>query len=204
LLDTEGLRLVAAVVLLSPYVPLVFMGEEYAERAPFPFFVDHSDPDLLRAVREGRAAEMRGIGYEAESLDPTDPSTFEIARLDLELRNVGDHARVWATYRGLLELRRTHPALGRAVREGNCADVPWPGVLRVMRTGGDGDRLVALFNFRAEPVDVSLPLARLKTWKKVTDSASDVLGGRGRMLAEEVVGGSSFALDPSAFCGYGS
>src|SRR5439155_1354127 len=57
LVDLEGLKLAAGMVLLSPFVPLLFMGEEYGEEAPFLYFVDHSDPKLVRAVRRGRRAE---------------------------------------------------------------------------------------------------------------------------------------------------
>ena len=58
LVSFEGLKLAAAVVLLSPFIPLLFMGEEYGETAPFPYFVSHSDPDLIEAIRRGRREEF--------------------------------------------------------------------------------------------------------------------------------------------------
>jgi maltooligosyltrehalose trehalohydrolase len=94
-------RLAAAVVLLSPFVPLLFMGDEYAERAPFPYFVDHSDPALLDAVRVGRAREF---GRDADVLDPGSTTTFAQAILDrLSVGPEGEAMR--ATYKSLIAAR---------------------------------------------------------------------------------------------------
>jgi maltooligosyltrehalose trehalohydrolase len=204
-LDTERLRLTAAVMLLSPYVPLLFMGEEYAENAPFPYFVDHSDPRLMSAVRRGRADEMRHIGFEGEQLDPTDPRTFERARLDLGLRDAGgEHARVWATYRSLIELRRTHPAFGRGPRAGNSADVVGESVLKMSRRGEVGGEAVALFNFRAEPARIALPDCPGGLWRKLADSGDPEIGGSGAVLSDEAPGGAELTLATGAFCVYES
>jgi len=83
-------RLAAAVVLLSPFVPLVFMGEEYGEVAPFPYFTSHGDPELAKSVREGRAAELSRLGYEGAPPDPQDDDTFNRAKLDFARRSEGD------------------------------------------------------------------------------------------------------------------
>jgi maltooligosyltrehalose trehalohydrolase len=100
-------RLAAAVVLLSPFVPMLFMGEEYAERAPFPYFVDHSDPELLEAVRAGRAKEF---GRAADVLDPAAAETFATAILDRHGAGADGEA-MRATYQGLITARRAHPAI---------------------------------------------------------------------------------------------
>ena len=204
-LDTDRLRLSAAVVLLSPYVPLLFMGEEYAEKAPFPYFVDHSDQSLMSAVRQGRADEMRHIGFEGEQLDPTDPRTFERARLNLGLCEAGtEHARIWATYRGLIELRRTHPAFGRAPRAGNFAEVVADGVLRMTRRGEAGSEAVALFNFRPEPVRAALPHCAGGLWHKLVDSGDPEIGGSGALLSDDASAATELTLATGAFCVYES
>ena len=78
-LSDDQLRLVAATVLLSPTIPLLFMGEEYKESAPFPYFIDHTDPRLVQTVREGRTREW---AYLSETVpDPADPQTFFSAKL---------------------------------------------------------------------------------------------------------------------------
>ncbi|HET7488123.1 MAG TPA: malto-oligosyltrehalose trehalohydrolase [Acidimicrobiales bacterium] len=106
------LQLAAALVLTSPFVPLLFQGEEWAATTPFPYFTDHADPILGRAVREGRRAEFAAFGWDPEAVpDPQDPATFEQARLDWSEPGEKDHAAVLDWYRRLIALRRSVPAL---------------------------------------------------------------------------------------------
>jgi maltooligosyltrehalose trehalohydrolase len=102
---------IAAAVLLAPFVPLRFMGEEYAETAPFNFFTSHGDPELVEAVRRGRAEEV-GAATGQEGPDPQDEATFEQSRPDRELARSGLHAKVLEWHRRLCELRATEPSLG--------------------------------------------------------------------------------------------
>lgn len=154
-LTVEQRRLAAAAVLLSPFTPLLFMGEEYGETAPFPYFVDHGDPELLEAVRQGRAAEFEGFEWEGETPDPGDEITFASARLDPELRALPDHRELEALYFELLTVRRQWPVLAGAAT--------WPevshdeGLITLWFEVDDG-RLVVALNFspveRPAPADV--------------------------------------------------
>ena len=105
-------RLVAAAaVVLSPFTPLLFMGEEYGETHPFPYFVDHSDPALVDAVREGREREFSRSEWCEAVADPADPATFEAAILDPSVATVEPHRSILAAYTELLALRRLHGVL---------------------------------------------------------------------------------------------
>jgi maltooligosyltrehalose trehalohydrolase len=104
-------RLAAATVLLSPFTPMLFMGEEYGETAPFPYFVDHGNPELIEAVREGRRREFSGVGRAGEVADPADPATFERAILDVTLTEREPHRSRLAMYTELLRIRREHRVL---------------------------------------------------------------------------------------------
>ncbi len=106
LIDREKYKVGAAAVLLSPYVPLLFMGEEYSETQPFAYFIDHSDKALVEAVRRGRREEFAAFAWQAEPPDPHAQDTFENARL----RRPGTepHKSMRAYYRRLLELRDRH------------------------------------------------------------------------------------------------
>ena len=106
LLPFEALKLGMACVALSPFVPLFFMGEEYAETAPFPYFVSHGDAELVAAVRRGRKEEFQAFADRGEPPDPASPATFESARLRWRERDAGWHAVTKALFRRLLELRR--------------------------------------------------------------------------------------------------
>jgi maltooligosyltrehalose trehalohydrolase len=98
--------LAAFCTLLSPFVPLLFMGEEYGENAPFQFFSDHIDEDIAVATREGRRAEFASFAsFSAEQVpDPEDPATFERSKL----RRERDEQLV-ALYAELIALRRELP-----------------------------------------------------------------------------------------------
>src|SRR5207249_5735285 len=103
--------------LLSPFPPMLFMGQEYGETAPFPYFVSHSDQRLVRAVRRGRAAEFESFGWTGRIPDPQDEATFASARLDRSLRDREPHRSMLELHRELLSLRRTVPALGNPSKE---------------------------------------------------------------------------------------
>jgi len=119
-LDAGALAIEAALVLLSPYTPMLFMGEEWGTCTPWQFFTDYTDPDLAQAVREGRRAEFAGHGHtdasqaaddDLEVPDPQDLATFERSRLDWSQIAQPEHARMLAWYRALIELRRAIPDL---------------------------------------------------------------------------------------------
>jgi maltooligosyltrehalose trehalohydrolase len=140
LVPEERQWLAAALVLLAPGVPLLFMGEEYAETAPFPYFVDHSDPGLLQAVRRGRAAEHPPL--DGEPIDPGDPETCARATLDRARRHEEPHRAHWQLCRSLLSLRAAEPALRRSTRECARAQADGP-VVTLLLTHEDVD--VAVF-----------------------------------------------------------
>ena len=91
LVSFEALKLAAGIVLLSPFVPLIFMGEEYGETAPFPYFVSHSELELIEAVRKGRREEFATFKWQGELPDPQDEATFMQAKLSHELKSKEQH-----------------------------------------------------------------------------------------------------------------
>ena len=102
----------AALVLCSPYTPMIFMGEEWGAATPWAFFVGFSDPELSAAVREGRTREFAEHGWGAADVpDPTDVATFESSTLDWSEPSRPPHAELLGVYRELIALRRAHPEL---------------------------------------------------------------------------------------------
>ncbi|RMI13178.1 malto-oligosyltrehalose trehalohydrolase [Cellulomonas triticagri] len=131
-LDDGALAAEAALVLLSPYTPMLFMGEEWGARTPWMYVTDHPEPDLAQAVREGRAREFGGHGWAAtygadEATfvvpDPQDPATHEASRLDWSEPEQARHARLLDWYRRLVALRREVPDLGSGDR--SRTDLTW-------------------------------------------------------------------------------
>jgi maltooligosyltrehalose trehalohydrolase len=96
----------AALVITSPYTPMVFMGEEWGASTPWRFFTDHSEPELAEAVRTGRRREFASYGWEAEEIpDPQDPETWRSSVLDWTEVDASPHRELLAWYRDLLALR---------------------------------------------------------------------------------------------------
>ncbi|NUQ22280.1 MAG: malto-oligosyltrehalose trehalohydrolase [Gemmatimonadaceae bacterium] len=104
-------KLAAALLLLSPYIPLIFMGEEYGETNPFQYFVSHGDAQLVESVRAGRKKEFEAFGWGDEVPDPQSEETFQRSKLDWTSRERSPHRELRALYRDLLALRRREPAL---------------------------------------------------------------------------------------------
>lgn len=104
-------RFAASLLLLAPYLPLLFMGEEYGERKPFPFFCDFGDATFQEAVRRGRREEFAGFAWGDRIPDPLDAATFDSAKLSWVWSEGTVHAGLRRLYRDLLHLRRAQPAL---------------------------------------------------------------------------------------------
>jgi maltooligosyltrehalose trehalohydrolase len=102
----------AAIVLCSPYTPMIFMGEEWAASTPWQFFASFPDAGLADAVRNGRRSEFAAHGWGEEEIpDPISPATVERSRLDWEELSVPEHRSMLELYRGLIALRHQHPEL---------------------------------------------------------------------------------------------
>ncbi|MBI1921418.1 MAG: malto-oligosyltrehalose trehalohydrolase [Geobacter sp.] len=185
LLPLEKLTLAAGLVILSPYLPLLFMGEEYGEPAPFPYFTSHSDPALVEAVQEGRKAEFASFAWQGEPPDPQDEATFLGAKIDPGLREKGEHAVVFRFYIRLLELRRTLPPLrNRDRKEIEVIGFEDEKVI-VVRRRSAGDEACCIFSFSDTEQEVAVPLAE-GAWEKVLDSSAREWAGRGESAPQTV------------------
>ncbi len=117
LVSSEAQKLAAALTLCSPFLPMLFMGEEYGETAPFLFFTSFENPDLVNAVREGRKKELGAHYSERDFADPHALSTFERCKLDWSRPELPPHARILRLYRDLIALRKQHPSLGNCRKD---------------------------------------------------------------------------------------
>jgi len=133
-------KLAAALLLLAPHTPLLFMGQEYDETAPFQFFTDYGDPSLQKAVSEGRRKEFKEFTWD-EVPDPQDPATFERSRLTWQMNH--DHLAMLGYYRQLIALRRRLVVTG----ERTCrAELRMDGAI-VMQVPAKDPRLVVVAEF---------------------------------------------------------
>ncbi|HEY0159840.1 MAG TPA: malto-oligosyltrehalose trehalohydrolase [Thermoanaerobaculia bacterium] len=170
LVSVEKVRLAAAVTILAPFVPMLFMGEEYGEKRPFQYFTSHSDPALIEAVRNGRKEEFNDFSWQGEAPDPHDEETFNRSKLDWAARERDEHQSMWNLYRELLALRRDTPSL-RSLDLDAVQPTPYDeqSVLVVRR----GDVLLA-FNFSDAAQSVDAPSG---SWKALRDTGAGMSGG---------------------------
>jgi len=199
-LPFEALKVARALVLLSPNIPLLFMGEEYGETAPFQYFIEHGDSDLIEAVRQGRRREFAPFGWKPEDIpDPQDPATFERSRLNrarLDDRQAG--LLRWTS--ALIRLRKANPALG-AGDSNQLHHSVWvwekEQVLILHRWSNRGDAALLLFGFNQSPVMLTF-CAPVGTWQLRLNSGAAEFGGQGQdVMPKELVvrsQGSSVAI----------
>ena len=194
LVPPEALKVAAAIVLLSPFLPLLFMGEEYGETAPFHYFVSHTDPALVEAVRAGRKEDFAAFRWEGEPPDPQDEATFLRSRPDRTLREKGRHRVLEKFYRELIGLRRGHPALRDSGKESlEVAAMEAERVIAVHRWSGAGQAWAV---FRVGPsggaVELPCPPGR---WTKRLDSSEERWDGAGSALPASLAGGGPVSLE---------
>ena len=154
LMSTGRLKIAAALVLASPFVPMLFQGEEWAASTPFLYFAGHEDPDLARAVSAGRKREFAAFGWDPERIpDPQALETFEQSKLDWDELSREPHRSILEWHRDLIRLRARIPEL----RDGrmDLVDIGFDEAARWLRvTRG---RVTVVCNLSAAPQ--SIPLA---------------------------------------------
>lgn len=155
LVGEAKLKQAAALLLLAPYVPMLWMGEEWAASTPFQYFTDHQEPELADAVREGRRREFAHFGWKPEDVpDPQSEETFRNSVLRWEELGAGAHARVLEWHRRLVRLRREHPELTDGRREEAAVAFGEPAEDRGGWLRYTKGSITALFNFGGSPAEL--------------------------------------------------
>ncbi len=193
LVSFEDLKLAAAAVILSPHLPLLFMGEEYGEGAPFLYFVSHSDPDLIEAVRRGRKDEFAAFAWQGEPPDPQAEETFLRSKLNLDLRRNDEHRTLLSYYRKLLRLRREKAALAALSKDQMAVVTDEGAKVLFVRRWYDNDEAILALCFAEVDVAVKLP-APVGRWSKLLDSADVAWLGPGATLPEQIDSTGSLEL----------
>lgn len=172
LVSFEMQKLLAAAVFVSPYIPLVFMGEEWGETSPFLYFVNHTDEALAKAVREGRKEEFKEFHLEGEAPDPNLEETFEKSKLQWYLRDKEQHKILFHYYKELIELRKKHFPL-RLFRRSRLKVNTYTNkqTIAVYRWY-DGIQVVCFMNFSKEYQSVLIPEKEYMS-SKLLDSADE-------------------------------
>jgi maltooligosyltrehalose trehalohydrolase len=195
LISFDAIKLGAGIMLLSPYIPMLFMGEEYAETAPFLFFVSHTDQQLNIEVREGRKKEFENFNWIFESNngkgeipeipDPSNEQTFLKSKLDWNLINDEKHKVMLSYYKTLIRFRKKNLSSGRKINY-DVIDTNKENVFCLRRWEKEKSYFI-VFNFHSETVTAQVPFPR-GNWKKIFDSAEEKWLGPGASAPEKVIG----------------
>ena len=185
LVSTDALKVAAAAVLLAPQTPMLFMGEEYGETAPFQYFVDHSDTDLNQAVREGRKREFAAFGW-TEVPDPVDPSTFERSRVQLDALHDERQKSLLAWYRRLIHLRKTLPPYTGTGGQHEVRSFDDQQIITVHRWTEEGEATLVILGFNKAPIRLSLDKPE-GIWTLQAASWSAEYGGGTERIERETI-----------------
>ena len=200
LVSFEMQKLMAAAVIVSPYLPMLFMGEEYAETHPFLYFVSHTDAELAEAVRKGRKAEFAAFHAEGEAPDPVAEETFNASKLQWDLLDQEPHKTMFNYYQALITLRKQHHVLKELNRKQLDVEINEQKQTLILHRWKDEQQIVCVMNFSKAPQQVHLSQSN-HTWRKLFDSASAKWNGTAE-APEEIFGSSPVQLQPEAILVY--
>ncbi|GAB4024852.1 malto-oligosyltrehalose trehalohydrolase [Spirosoma koreense] len=196
-------KVMAGAVLVSPYIPLLFMGEEWGESAPFLYFVSHSDPKLIEAVRQGRKEEFSSSDSDDDVPDPEKKETFQEAKLNWNSLTQEPHRTLLRYYQTLIALRQQLPALSTLNRQQmDITENEDRQTLMIHRWHGD-QHVLCLMNFSSEPQPIGLSAQGIH-WRKLLDSTYWREDGYQVVdsTPESVAGESTLTLPPESFILY--
>ena len=199
LVSFEALKLAAGIVLLSPNVPLLFMGEEYGEQTPFQYFVNHSGQELGEAVRIGRKEEFAALGWTDQLPDPQDEATFLSSKIHLDCCKNGRHKILLDFYKVLIRFRKEFQSLSHLSKTGMEVKVLGKSHAIFIKREYHRDRVICFFNFNDEGIEIE-PLIDKGPWQRVLDSSSSEWGGPGSPAPESIpLGGLKVSLKLNSF-----
>ncbi|NIR46776.1 MAG: malto-oligosyltrehalose trehalohydrolase [Gemmatimonadetes bacterium] len=193
LVSFEQRKLAAALLFLSPYVPLIFMGEEYGDEAPFLYFVDHGDEELLEAVRRGRQREFARFEWGDAIPDPGDAKTFERSRLDPDAADRSPHSELLDLYREAIAVRRAEPALRPGAARVEVESDPEAGWISLLLSHEERGAL-AVFNLGGATAgpEIVIPAG---VWERRLATDDRAYGGPGAETPAALVSEGGKAVD---------
>ncbi len=196
LFSFEMQKLMAAAVMTAPYLPMLFMGEEYGETNPFLYFVNHTDPELAEAVKNGRKAEFEVFHAKGEAPDPNIEETFLRSKLQWGLITQEPHQTLLAYYKKLIGLRKLMPALKHLNRKQLRVDVDAENNLLTLHRWHEGDYALVIMNFSHKIQQLILPQTD-RNWIIQLDSASSKWRGP-KDAAGRLKGNTAVDLQPQS------
>jgi maltooligosyltrehalose trehalohydrolase len=196
LFSFEMQKLIAGAIMVSPYIPLLFMGEEWSETNPFLYFVSHSDPLLVEAVREGRKKEFQAFHSQGAAPDPFEESSFQNSKLQWHLLDSEKHQVMFRFYQELIALRKRSDCLSKNNRKNLNVEFSREKNYLIVHRWHKDNYLVCMMNFSSENQFIKPP-DYYEQWYKLFDSAATNWLGN-TAAHEEVVNAGTSIIDLAA------
>ncbi|MGC3943393.1 MAG: malto-oligosyltrehalose trehalohydrolase [Chryseolinea sp.] len=195
LVNFEMLKVLAASVICSPYLPMLFMGEEYGERQPFQYFISHHDEALVHAVRQGRKREFSAFyQHDVNVPDPQSLSTFLKSKLNWESIRGGKHQVLLEFYKTLIRIRKANVVLASCNRKDLTAVALNSERCLIIQRLVDHHKLICVINFSNKVERVQLP--SMTDMSCVVNSASETWLGSAKYDPNY---GPELDVEPMAF-----
>jgi maltooligosyltrehalose trehalohydrolase len=204
LIPFEGLKLAAALLIFSPSLPMLFMGEEYAENNPFLYFVSFLDENLNQAVKKGRGEEFESFKWEGDIPDPHAESTFTRSKLDWAKIKTNNHKALLDFYKDIIKKRKTIPALINYDRRDTSTESFDDLKIVTLERRNNSSRLFALMSFNEKEITAGFSFSS-GVWKKILDSSEKKWNGPGSLtpdMADDTV--NEITIPPYNFSLYES
>jgi maltooligosyltrehalose trehalohydrolase len=193
LVSLDMCRLMAAAVFVSPYLPMIFMGEEWAETNPFLFFISHTDEQLAAVVNKGRKEEFYYFNWPGEPPDPRLRETFTNSILNWRLLQEKPHSNMLAYYKKLIELRKSQPALRATDRTTTRVFVDEVDKTLMLHRWSNSQYLECMMNFSAGHQPLKFSQTGKYNYKLILDSSSPEWGGKA-VRAQDVINAESILI----------
>ena len=200
LFSTEMQKLMAGAVLTAPFLPMLFMGEEYSEANRFMYFVSHTDPELAEAVRKGRKAEFAAFHAQGEAPDPMAEETFNNSKLQWELTEQQPYRTMLSFYQKLIALRKGLPALRHTNREFVHAEANAQNKTLLLKRKYQEQQVIITMNFSGNVQSLVLPDSATQ-WYQRFNSAGTAWQEE-HAPAPATTGGNTIKLQPESFIIY--
>jgi maltooligosyltrehalose trehalohydrolase len=199
LFSFEMQKLMAGAVMISPFLPMLFMGEERSEPNPFLFFVSHTDQELIKAVRKGRKAEFADFHVHGEAPDPQAIETFERSKLNWDILDQEPHQTMLRYYKTLIGLRKHQPALKSPDRKNMSVEADTTNNTLILQRWTDEQSIICLLNFANTNQNVMIPEG-VDQWQKLFDSAGPVWNGP--VSSPQIISTGVMAIPPESILIY--
>ncbi|MCK5215279.1 MAG: malto-oligosyltrehalose trehalohydrolase [Candidatus Omnitrophica bacterium] len=201
LVDFEKLKCAAGLLFLSPGIPMLFMGEEYAEKAPFLYFTHHSDENLIKSVQHGRRNEFKAFGWQEDPSDPQSEFTFDKSKLNGNLKDNDRHQCIYKLYQILIALRKNCPPLQVFERSNIKAVMIGREKAVILRRWKGNHHFFIIFNLGETEITMALP-DDLAQANKILDSSEEMWSGEGSSSPLSVSSGQEITVQKRSFLIY--